>query len=68
MLRVQCRSNSIAALVRLDGRQKDSLREQLQKAARAEAAASDADADADAAASTAAKWFPQSSSPATKKR
>ena len=59
-------TGALAALVRLDGRQKDSLREQLQKAANAEAATSDANADT--AASTAAKWFPQSSSPPTRKR
>ena len=57
-------TGALAALVRLDGRQKDTLREQLVKAAMAEAATPEVDADA----STSSTWFPHSSSPATRKR
>jgi len=59
-------THALATLARLDGRKKDTLREQLQKAAKAEASTSEADSDSDA--STASKWFPQPSSPATRKR
>ena len=61
--KLQSKKGALAALVRLDGRQKDTLREQLQKAARAQAATPRADVAAAAPA-----WFSQLSSPATRKR
>lgn len=62
--RLHSETNALASLARLDGRKKDSLREQLQKAAKAEAIPSDVDAQAP----TASKWFPQLSGPTTLKR
>lgn len=62
--RLHSDTQALAVLVRLDGRQKDTLREQLQKAAKAEASSS----EADAVPSTVSAWHPQPSSSATRKR